>query len=330
MPIGFQNLDAKLKAKINGGLPDIGQVYYMVDSDFRTAAQGWSKADRTGPLDLWAGQNNQGTEYVYRTGDYTDDATALQAAMDQAVDFRGDIIHFTSGAYSLGTVITVDVPNIRLLGPPTRSKKRAAATLTGTVADTLTVSVDDVEMGFLRFVPLTATAVISISTGADGGYVHDFHYDSAGVGASTSTEFVDADDTTKDWIFENGYLEVDATQGDCFTLDGAVAWEIRDCTFLTRVASYATVFTLGTNCEGVLVTNCHFLADADGTYTNIFTGETNSDQQLFVTYCIFSGTAISSLDAIETGFGTTQDIEIAENYQTGDATTETGVVWDLA
>lgn len=325
-----RNLGMSLRSKLNRGYPDIGQVYYMVDSDYRTAAQGWSKADRTGPLDLWAGQNNLGTEYVYRTGDYDNDAQALQAAMDAAVDFRNDVIHFTSGAYSIGTAITVDVPNIRLLGPPTRNKKRAAATITGTVANTLTYSVDDTETAFLRFVPLTATAVISISNGADGGYFHDYHYDAAGVAASTSTEFVDADSATKDWIFQNGYHEVDALQGDCFTLDGAIAWEVSDSTFLTRVASYASVFTLGTACQGLIITRNHFTGDADGTFTNLVTGQLNTNGQAIFTWNMVSGEALATATAVETGFGTTTDFSIAENYQTGDATTEGGTLIKLA
>ena len=59
---------------------DYGQVFYAVDSDYRTAAQGWSRPDRTGPLDLYevrkAGRG--GVQYVRRTGDSTSDAVAYR------------------------------------------------------------------------------------------------------------------------------------------------------------------------------------------------------------------------------------------------------------
>lgn len=329
MPVAEKNLAASVRSKLNRGYPDIGQIYYMIDSDFRTGAQGWSKADRTGPLDLWAGQNNQGTEYVYRTGDYTDDSTALQAAMDAAVDFRGDIIHFTPGAYSLGTVITVDCPNIRLLGPPVANPKGSRATLTGTVADALTVSVDDVELGFLRFVPLTAAAILSITTGADYGFAHNYHYDSRGVAANTGTEFVDADDTTTGWLFERGFMIVDAQQGDFFTLDGAIEWELNDLTFYTKVAAYATAMTLGTNCEGNIVRRAVVSGDADGTMTNFITGETNSNSQIMFLECYVNDVTIASHDDFETGFGTDTDIQMGRCWQAQSDAAGGGLAIDL-
>lgn len=311
MPIAFHNLDAKVKGMLNRGYPDIGQVFYMVDSDFRTLAQGWSKADRTGPLDLWAGQNNQGTEYVYRTGDYDDDAQALQAAMDAAVDFRSDIIHFTSGAYSIGTVITVDVPNIRLLGPPVGHPKSQRATITATVALALTVSVDDVEMGFLRFVPLTAQPHISVSTGADRGYVHGCYYDAQGVSANTATEWFNMDDTTADWLFEDVSTVVNGLQGDVWTIDGGIGHTFNRMDVMTKVASYASVWTLGTDCEGILVTDSHFHGDFDGTFLAVFTGETDKNGQVRVYRCTTGLNSLATEGAFETGFGTAQDIEIS-------------------
>ena len=73
--------------------PDFGQTFYMVDPNFRTAAQGWTQSDMTGPLDLY-NQRNPG--YVFYgagvsgqtgiTNSYATDAAAFQAAIDASPD----------------------------------------------------------------------------------------------------------------------------------------------------------------------------------------------------------------------------------------------------
>ena len=76
MAIKVKNLSGSVQSLLQ---PDIGQTLYLVDSDYRTAEQGWSQADHTGPLDLY-GERNPGR--VFRTGDYSSDAVCLQAAID--------------------------------------------------------------------------------------------------------------------------------------------------------------------------------------------------------------------------------------------------------
>ena len=313
-------------------LADFGETFYVVDQDFRTQAQGWTKADGTGPLDLHA-QRNPGRVFytggVNVSGHSASDAAAIQAAIDAAVDFRSDKVLFTPGSYTPATVVTVDCAGIRLQGVPVRAARRAAVTLTDGIGKALTVSADDVELAHMKMVLITADEIISIADGADGGYIHHVFYDTTGVTANTGTEFVNAAATTKDWLVEDCYFLVSGLQGDCFTWTTATRWIVQDSTFCTMTASYATVFTLATSCVGNIVRRCYFTADNDGTYTNIFTGQANSDGQLLVAKCIVNGTTIAGT-AVETGFGTTTDIEYAENYLTGDATTEGGTLITLA
>lgn len=316
-----------VKTLYSGEYPDVGQVFFVVDSDFRTDVQGWSRPDGTGPVDLYSQRN---TGYVFRTQDYANDAACIQAAIDAAIDSRGDMVVLTPGSYSIGTALAINKRGLRMVGVPVKNPKRSLVTITGTVADTLTVSVDDVELAFFRAVPLTAAAFLSVSSGADGGYLHDIHYDADGVAASTSTEFCNAAAATADWLVENCYFSVDDLQGDCFTWATATGWVVRACEFVTKVASYATVFTLATNCQNNVIEDCYFNADADGTYTNICTGAANENGQLTLLRNYVNGTALATATAIETGFGTTTDIELAENYQTGDATTQGGVLITLA
>ena len=53
-------------------LYDLGQVHYMVDGNYRTLAEGWSRADGTGPLDLWAARNPGYVFYTPGGKGYTD------------------------------------------------------------------------------------------------------------------------------------------------------------------------------------------------------------------------------------------------------------------
>ena len=202
MPVGFQNLSASVKNLINGNYPDIGQIHYLVDSNFRTYAQGWSRADGTGPINLYDEQN---PGYVfYAPGaqpsgvTYSTDRNAVQGAIDAMVDFRGDTLFFTPGALSIATTaLAFNVPNARYLGPPVRNPRRTAVTITDAIGDN-TVSVDNNEFAFIRFVPLTAQNWFQLANGADGGYIHDCFYDADGITASTSTEFIATAATTDD------------------------------------------------------------------------------------------------------------------------------------
>ena len=66
---------------------DFGQVFYLVDTDYRTQAQGWSKADHTGPLDL-LGVTHKNVFYTSGLGisnSYATDAAAMQAKLDELI-----------------------------------------------------------------------------------------------------------------------------------------------------------------------------------------------------------------------------------------------------
>lgn len=339
MAVGWKNLDGNVKAALAGAYPDIGVVHYVVDSDFRTQVQGWTRPDWTGALDLYIQRAQDTTEqyvhYTPGTGQpagtvHANDGAAIQAAIDATIGFRGDTVLLTPGSYTIATTaLTLNKANMRLLGVRARNPRAAQVTLTDAIG-TNVISADDVEIGFMRQIPLTATSLWSVSNGADRGYMHNLMYDAQGVAASTATEFLTAAAATADWDVDNCYFIVDALQGDCFTWATAVRWRIMNSEFHTEVASYATVITMATNSVGNILSRCRFSADADGTYTNILTGAANENQQVLAEYNVVSGTALATGTDFETGFGTTTDIEMVENYLTGDATTEGGVLIVLA
>jgi hypothetical protein len=319
------------------GSEEYGETFYLVDTNYRTVAQGWSKADGTGPLDLWQQRNPGYVFYGAGTGGQSARATdvlAAQAALDDMVDFRGDKLYLTPGSYTIGTALAINVPGCRIVGPAVRHPKRGLVTVTATVDAAYTVSVDDVEIGHHTVIPLTAANLIDVSSGADRGYLHDLYYNSEGVAGSTATEFLAAA-ASDDWLVERCAFYVDVAQGDAFTLTSSKRWTVQDCDFvvgLTGVA-WASVFTFVTSALGNIVRRCCFRGAGGATaavFTNIFTGIVNVNGQLMAYQNFIDGTALATATAIETTFGTTTDIELAENYQAGDATTEGGTLITLA
>src|SRR6185436_1473673 len=121
---------------IAADIGNYGETFYVVDSDYRTGVQGWTQSDRTGPLDLYV-ERNPGRVFYTSGGPVTTnvatDAATVQAAVDACVDFRGDTVFFLPGALSLGAVVTIDVPDLRMTGPRRVDRSRNAVTLTDTI-----------------------------------------------------------------------------------------------------------------------------------------------------------------------------------------------------
>jgi hypothetical protein len=222
MPVGFRNLSGQVQGLLNRPYPDIGQTFYVVDSNYRTAAQGWSKSDGTGPLELYDKRN---PGYVFRTGDYSTDGVCIQAAIDAMVDFRGDALYFTPGAYSIAaTALAVNVPDARWLGSPVSCPMSARASITAAVAAAigLTAAADRMEFAFLKFIPLTASHIFGIATGAEGLHFHNFYYDATGIAANVATQMVLAAGTMDNSAFTDFVFRTDAAQGPLIELDGLV------------------------------------------------------------------------------------------------------------
>lgn len=222
---------------------DFGETLYMVDSDFRTIAQGWSRADRTGPLDLYLERN---VGRVFRTGDYATDAAAIQAAIDEMIDFRGDLLFFTPGAYTVVTARTLDVPDARWLGPPVSHPMQARATLTQTLAGNgalaLGAAADRMEFGYLRFVPITAQTFLTTANATDGLHIHDIFYDADGIAASTATIFLETTATPRNMLLEGFYIFCDAAQGPLVNHLGAVnGFTFRDFQIFQEAGTWAAV-----------------------------------------------------------------------------------------
>ena len=198
---------------------EIGHTHYMIDSNFRTVAQGWSRADGTGPLDLWAAKN---PGYVFYTPGQVDgsvqsggtDAAAIQAAIDAMVDFRGDALFFTPGTYTPATALVINVPDARWLGPAVSNPVCARASLVAGVAAAFapTTAADRMEVGYLRFVPLTG-ATMWDSAAVVGLHVHDTFYDTDGIAVDILTVGFVLATTSEHCVFERSRVWVDAAQG---------------------------------------------------------------------------------------------------------------------
>ena len=224
----------KRTANFGSGAPDIGEVFYLVDTNYRTAAQGWSQADRTGPLDLWA-EKNPGRVFFGAggatgiSGIYATDSGAVQAANDAMVDYRGDTLFWTPGNYSLATAIAVDVPAARWLGTKYKSPRYGASpairntTITATVADVFadgaTTTMDNMEVAYLNFVPLTAEDIWNLSVVQNSLYFHDFIFDTVSVATSAATQFLVSAGILTQCVFDNFSWYTIAPQGPVFEMD---------------------------------------------------------------------------------------------------------------
>lgn len=219
MPVRYDNLSGDLQSRIS---PDIGQTYYMVDSDYRTAAQGWSRADATGPLDLFT---ERLPGFVFRTGDHASDTVAMQAAIDAMIDFRGDVLYFTPGAYVASAATSVDVPDARWLGSPVGglgSSARALITASASGALDMTAAADRMEVGFLRFVNPDSGHVWDVATGAANPYWHTFCWDEEGTTANAANQLLLVAGTWDKGLFENFCWYTGGVTGPMVEFDGTV------------------------------------------------------------------------------------------------------------
>ena len=233
-----------------GMTPEIGQYYYMVDSNFRTAAQGWSRADGTGPLDLYNARNPGQVFYTPETGNpgttYASISAAIQAAIDEMVDFRGDTLFFTPGSYSVATALVINVPDARWLGPKVAHPTLAATVLTNVGASMYapTAAADRMELAYLQLLPVTAQTMFAFAA-VQGFYGHDLFINMDGVSASTSTiPFVFA--TTSEFInFDRLYIWVDAAQGPAIQATNAIkGLSISNFEIYVEAGSWASAFSL--------------------------------------------------------------------------------------
>ena len=245
---------------VQAGLrPDIGQTFYMIDSNFRTGAQGWSRADGTGVLDLWAARNPGQVFYTPETGNqgttYASQALALQAAVDAMVDFRGDILYFTPGNYNIAAAVTVNVPYARWLGQEYRSPQFGCspcvrnATITCGITNALTSSVansvDGWELGYLRFVPITADESTLISAAQVNVYWHDFMVDYHGVTEDAATTFQLWSAAVNFSQWENFTSLVDEAMGPLLDISAATVRQNRFGNFLIMVDEVGAAYLNG-------------------------------------------------------------------------------------
>src|SRR3990167_4394263 len=232
----------KFGSQVDGRFsPDIGQYFYMVDSNYRTAAQGWSRADGTGPLDLWQARQPHGDQRVFYTPEtgnqgttYASQAAAVQAAVDAMIDFRGDTLYWTPGNYNIATAVLANVPYGRWLGKAYKSPVYGCSpcvrntTITCGVTNAITMSTanasDGMELGYLRFVPITADESVVIGAAQVNLYWHDFMVDFHGVAESAATAFcnITADGAGNFSMFDQFTWLVDETMGPMFDVGGDI------------------------------------------------------------------------------------------------------------
>ncbi len=263
---------------IMGGLSGgFGETYYMVDSDARTAVQGWAQADRTGPLDLYSERSDGRVFYTpggTTTPSGSTDAAAMQLAIDQMVDFRGDTLFFTPGTYTPATALVIDVPNARWTAQP-RQRAHTASLVAGVdVAFTCTAAADNMDVSYLRMVPLTATVMWTLPAGTDNFDAHDFTYDARGITTSTSTIFLKHTGACLCTSVRNFVARTNTALGPLVQVAGAsLQGEINGFAWFhtanTQVTLLYETISGAAGASGWMVGNGHVQIGAGGVVTNL-------------------------------------------------------------
>ena len=265
---------------------------------------------------------------MFRTGDYGTDTLAMQAGVDAAVDFRGDVLFLTPGSYNPLTAVLINADGLRVLGPPIRNVARTRTTVTsvGGVTNTFDIptGVDNIEIGFLRFVPVTAGNSIRISN-SDDFYAHHLFWDTTGVATSVSTKgLVFQTATNLHPQISDSYFFVDVAQGEAIDATQTSNLFLERSRFISDASTWArAILTAGTTLYGH-ADMCHF--GGRGLITTLVVGATGADQWM-MTRCYMNPDAYTN---IETGFDATLAIQLAECYNTGDAATQGGTLTVLA
>ena len=302
--------------------PDTGEIYYLVDTNYRTVAQGWSQADFTGPLDLFE-QRNPGRVF-YTTGAgaasaAATDSAAMQAANDAMVDFRGDAMFFTPGSYTPLTAIVIDVPDARWLGRPVRHAGAASATITGGVASALapTAAADRMEVAYLRFVPLTAATLWAVASGANGWHMHNFVYDSTGIAASTATIFAALAGSADNWMVEDFVFITDGAQGATFQLNGtALGQTYRNFVHyhLGGTIAISLLDVQGAGAAGIRVGPGDGQVGAGGVVTDLISMADLTGLNGVVVRNFFGSVGYAAANSLITVAGTTAEANLTNSY----------------
>ena len=273
-----------------------GRIFWVAPTDSYTV-EGQTYA---------AGDNNDrlSPERALRTVDF---------AIGQTTANIGDVIVMLPGAHSVSATVAVDVAGITITGipggvPESRlrsnagaSRARTTITSTETAGMIFTVTVADIEIAYIHFIPITAGAGISSSNASDFMYVHDctFNLGSTtqtatfgitfplGTGTATQNDgsiirncyflalanvgpAVRAAGTVRGLTIEQSTFELrgDAAWDDAIesTIAGSLGFLIRDCDF-NEPTSATTVITNGIDTTGMTIDGsthvyrCYFTGD---------------------------------------------------------------------
>lgn len=255
-----------------------------------------------------ASDDNDGLspERAFRTIDY---------AVGKCTANVGDVIVLLPGDHSSTATVAIDVAGITITGmlggqrhvargmAAGGKKMRTTVTTSAATTAVFTVTVADVEIAFLHFIPVAGGAGISLSNAADRAYVHDCTF-SMVTAANTATfgiHFPLGTGTTTandDSVIRNCYFAASDNQGPAiraagtllgcsieastFYLSGNTAWDdvievtlagsmgnsFRDLDFIQQVSG--TVMTDCIDTTGATVDGshaayrCYFPAGSDG------------------------------------------------------------------
>lgn len=229
----------------------------------------------------------------------------INRAMELCTANVGDTIFLLNGAHTLTSSLAVNKAGVRILGARgiKGAQNEGGTSLTISATDQIAnITAADVEIAYLRFIPITTQAAVDFSAASHRLYVHDCYFDLETPAANTGTIGLDSLGAAQGLLVENCQFVSDGAQGPGLDLTATINAMVERCRFLQTSGTWAAAATNGAATAGALYSWCEFLCHGtamtvgiDGTGATIARG-------VSANYCTFGNlvtTPVDNFDANE-------------------------------
>ena len=250
----------------------------------------------------------------------------IARAIALATASTGDVIYLLPGAHSVTASLAVSKAGLRIFGFPGNAIRPASSITISASDEIMNVTAADVELAWLRLIPITAKAAVDFSVAAHRLYVHHCSFDMATPVASTSTLGVAAAAATSAPTYlrvSRNYFESDGAQGAGVAVGDAQNFVVEGNTFALAAGTWAAAATQdGVLGFGVFRDN-DFLCFQAGTMTIGIRGtDVTSVSSTGILRNFFGDDVSTPIDDYGAG-----DAFIAQNYKASVGVASGGLLW---
>lgn len=250
---------------------------------------------------------------------------SVSQALSLATDAYDDAIILLPGAHTVTASLALAKSKLTLMGLPgiwrgnfMRPKTSLAISASDEIAN---VTAADVELAYLRLIPITTKPGIDFSAAGDNLYIHDCSFDMATPAVNTGLIAIDATGAASNVLIEHNYFECDGAQGAAIDMTGTIDSAVVDNVLMQSAGTWAAGMTVGAATSRLQIGRNHFLCSGtamtvgiDGTGATIASGVLIHDNR-------FGSLVTKGVDNFDAG-----EAEIAENYDFGVGGTDGGAL----